>query len=387
MIRRAPRTRLTFGVKAFSLMGNLVSRIDGLPLLFPFASVSKEAVMSRRILSCVSLCLCFLAVGEAARAADPQWVVYEGKAGPGLGKQIVLISGDEEYRSEECLPQLGKILAERHGFKCTVLFAINPATGEIDPNQNNNIPGLDSLATADLMIIATRFRDLPDEQMKHIVDYVESGRPVIGLRTATHAFNLNKDSAYQNYHWALGGETDGGFGRRVLGESWISHHGHHGKQSTRGVVVPGREEHPILRGIQTGDVWGPTDVYGVRLPQPKDCQPLVLGQVLTGMKPEDPPLEGEKNDPMMPVAWTNTFLGSSGKSTRVFTTTMGAAQDLQNEGFRRLLVNATYWCLEMEDKISKSSESTSFDLVGQYVPSPFSFGGFVKGVKPADHLK
>src|SRR5204863_8255255 len=95
---------------------------------------------------------------------DKPFVVYEGKTGPGKGKHIVLVSGDEEYRSEEGLPQLAKILAKHHGFKCTVLFAINPATGTINPNVNSNIPGLENLQTADLMIIATRFRDLPDEQ-------------------------------------------------------------------------------------------------------------------------------------------------------------------------------------------------------------------------------
>src|SRR5262249_23083932 len=104
------------------------------------------------------------------RAADP-WVVYDGANGPGRGKHVVLISGDEEYRSEEALPQLGRILAKHHGFKCTVLFAINPKDGTIDPNVKNNIPGLEALKSADLMVIATRFRDLPDEQMKLIIDY------------------------------------------------------------------------------------------------------------------------------------------------------------------------------------------------------------------------
>src|SRR5438105_13542708 len=100
-------------------------------------------------------------------------VTYEGSAGPGKGKHIVLVSGDEEYRSEEALPQLGKILAVRHGFKCTVLFAIDPNDGTINPNVSN-IPGLEALDTADLMVIFTRFRDLPDEQMKHIVDYLDA---------------------------------------------------------------------------------------------------------------------------------------------------------------------------------------------------------------------
>src|ERR1700758_5615240 len=127
--------------------------------------------------------------GASAHAAGP-WIVLDGDAGPGKGKHIVLISGDEEYCSEEALPQLAKILAKHHGFKCTVLFAIDPEDGTINPKVNNNIPGLEALKTADLMIIATRFRNLPDEQMKHIVDYVESGKPVIGMRTATHAFNM-----------------------------------------------------------------------------------------------------------------------------------------------------------------------------------------------------
>ena len=83
-----------------------------------------------------------LAFAVPGRAADP-WVVYQGGDGPGKGKHIVLVSGDEEYRSEEALPQLGKILAQRHGFKCTVLFAVDPATGTIDPNNRRQIPGLE----------------------------------------------------------------------------------------------------------------------------------------------------------------------------------------------------------------------------------------------------
>src|SRR5215469_5242556 len=136
---------------------------------------------------------------SALHAADP-WVVYEGGDGPGKGKHIVLVSGDEEYRSEEALPQLAKILARRHGFKCTVLFAIDPKDGTINPNVSN-IPGLEALKTADLMVIFTRFRDLPDEQMKHIVDYVESGRPVVGMRTATHAFDIKPGKTYSRWSY------------------------------------------------------------------------------------------------------------------------------------------------------------------------------------------
>jgi hypothetical protein len=324
--------------------------------------------------------LALLLASPAAGASD-LWTVYDGFEGPGKGKHIVLVSGDEEYRSEEALPQLAKILARHHGFKCTVLFAIDPKDGTINPNVKNNIPGLEALKDADLLILFTRLRDLPDDQMKHLVDYFESGRPVIGLRTATHAFDPNKRSVYAKYSWTSP-HPEGGFGRLVLGEKWIDHHGLHGQQSTRGVLAPGAAGLPILRGIKDGDIWGPTDVYLVRLPLPGDCKPLVLGQVLEGMKPTDRPDPGTKNDPMMPVAWVKSYRGEAGKTARVFNTTMGASQDLESEGLRRLLVNATYWALGLEEKNPARSD---VEIVGEYKPLPFGFKGFKKGVKPADH--
>lgn len=305
---------------------------------------------------------------------------FPGGKGPGHGKRIVLVSGDEEYRSEESLPQLAKILSVRQGFSCTVLFAIDPADGTINPDVTTNIPGLSALDSADLVILLIRFRDLPDDQMKHIVDYVESGRPIIGLRTATHAFDLKTSQTYARY--GLRNKETEGFGRLVLGETWIAHHGEHDVESTRGVIAPGMADHPILRGIHSGDIWGPSDVYTVRLPLPGDSQPLVLGEVLTGMHATDPPVSGAKNQPMMPVAWTKSYRGASGKTARVFTTTMGAAEDLHSEGVRRLLVNATFWALGMEKQISPRADVR---LVGEYRPSHFSFGGYSKGRKPEDY--
>jgi type 1 glutamine amidotransferase len=327
----------------------------------------------------LALIASLLTAPAAARAADP-WVVNEGGDGPGKGKHIVFVSGDEEYRSEEALPQLAKILAKRHGFKCTVLFAVDLKDGTINPNQNDNIPGLEALKTADLMVIFTRFRNLPDEQMKYIVDYVESGKPFVGLRTATHAFDLTSSKTYAKYTWNSGDkEFAGGFGRQVLGETWVNHWGGHGSQSTRGIVAKDEDKNPILRGIKEGEVWGPTDVYEVHLPD--DCKPLLLGEVVEGMKPTDKRAEGKKNDPMMPVAWTRTYTGTAGKKARVFATTMGAATDLEAEGTRRLLVNACYWALGVEDKIP---EKSNVDLVGEYKPHPFKGNGFQKGVKPSD---
>ncbi len=315
----------------------------------------------------------------ATQSLHAQGVIYEGKTGPGKGKHVVLIAGDEEYRSEEAMPQLGKILALHHGFKCTVLFSIDPASGTIDPNKSN-IPGLEALQTADLMILDTRFRNLPDEQMKHFVDYFETGKPIVALRTATHAFNIPKGKTYAKYSYNSK-EWDGGFGRQLLGETWVNHHGSHGKQSTRGLIAKGMENNPVLKGIKDGDIWGPSDVYTVRLPLPEGCQALVMGQVLVGMKATDEPLKGAKNEPMMPIAWTRILKKPDGKTMRSFTTTMGASQDLLSEGLRRLLVNAAYWDLGMESQIVPDS---SVAIVGEYSPRGFANNGFKKGVRPED---
>jgi len=317
----------------------------------------------------------------ARRPDDNPWLVFEGGEGPGKGKHVVLLSGDEEYRSEETMPQLAKILSKRHGFKCTVLFAINKQTGDIDPNTVDNIPGMEAIDSADLVLMALRFRNLPDDQMKHFVDYIESGKPVLGMRTSTHAFNIDKKSAssYRKYTWTNGDkEYEKGFGRQVLGETWVNHHGAHGKQATRGVPAEGMKDHPILRGCE--DIFGPTDVYTVTT-LAGDSKPLVLGQVLEGMNPADKPVDGPKNNPMMPIAWTKTYTGSAGKPSRVFCTTMGASQDLLTEGTRRMIVNAAYWCLGLEDRIPAKND---VEIVGEWHPTKFGFNGYKKGVKPQD---
>ena len=102
-----------------------------------------------------------------------------------------------------------------------------------------------------------------------------------------------------------------------------------------------------------------------------------MGQVLKGMDPKDGPNPEKK---LMPVAWTKTYQGDGGKTTRVFTTTMGHAGDLKSEGFRRLLVNAVYWLLDID--VPARADVT---IVGEYEPTPIGFGGHKKGVKPADH--
>lgn len=307
------------------------------------------------------------------------WVTYGAKPGPGQGKHIVFLSGDEEYRSEEALPMMAKILAARHGFKCTVLFSINPADRSIAPTIVTNIPGMEALDTADLCFMSLRFRELPDAQMKHFVDYVNAGKPIIALRTSTHAFSYerNKQSPYAKWDWR-NKDWPGGFGQQVLGETWVNHHGNHGVESTRGVINEAQKNSPILRGVT--DIWGPTDVYTVAH-LPASAIVLVYGQVLKGMNPTDPPVDGPKNNPMMPLIWTREYAGESGKTSKILTSTIGAAVDLQSEGLRRLLVNGCYWAMGLQDQIPPKA---NVDYVGDYKPLWFGFGKNKPGVKPDD---
>ncbi len=128
------------------------------------------------------------------------------------------------------------------------------------------------------------------------------------------------------------------------------------------------------------DIWGPTDVYAVAH-LPPDAKVLVRGQVLSGMRPSDPPVQGPKNNPMMPLVWVRNYTGPSGKTSRILTTTMGAAVDLENPGLRRLLVNACYWCAGLEDQIPPKA---NVDYIGQYQPAWFGFGKFKPGIRPED---
>ncbi|MCC9605032.1 ThuA domain-containing protein [Blastopirellula sp. JC732] len=331
-----------------------------------------------RILPLALTAVMFASLASFSWAADP-WVAYPGGEGPGAGKHIVLVSGDDEYRSEEMLPALGMILSERHGFKCTVLFPIDPKSGEIAPTYQTNIPGAGTLADADLMILFTRFRNLPAEQMEPVLDYLKSGKPIIALRTATHAFNFPKDSPYAKYSWNNGGEFAGGFGRQILGETWVSHHGHHGSESTRGVINPELKDHPILRGVS--DIWGPTDVYGIKK-LPETAEVLVRGQILTGMQPTDPPVEDKRNDPMMPIIWLNKYTNENGAVTPSLTSTFGSAVDFKCEDYRRLLVNASYYFTGLTDKIDGKA---NVEFVGDYEPTFFGFGKAKTGTTPANY--
>jgi type 1 glutamine amidotransferase len=318
--------------------------------------------------------LCGLILPAAAVAQNPHLVVYEGTKGPGHGKHIVFLAGDHEYRSEESLPALARILARHYGFKCSVFFTTNAQTGFIEPG-SSDISGLEALKTADLLVVFLRFQDFPDAEMQHIADYLERGGPVVGFRTATHAFQIKRtDAKFLKYHWQTGDEYKGGFGRQILGETWVSHYGTNHKQSSRLLLQADQATHPILRGVK--DVWVQSGGY---MAHPiEGSQILAKGQILNGMTP-DAPAAADKEE--VAVAWYRTYTSSSGKTGRVFTTTHGASEDLLNDGFRRMAVNALLWAAGLEKSIEPTGD---ISFVGPYQPTTFRFGGYVKGVKPSD---
>ena len=303
--------------------------------------------------------------------ASPKWLTFEGGEGPGKGKHIVLVTAEQEYRSEQSLPMLAGILSKHHGFHCTVLFGTNeqglvdpitdvyPKKGEEALFKGHNIQGLEHLEKADLLILQTRLLTLPDDQKKHIVNYLDSGKPIIALRTANHGFN-----------GSIGYKIDGNdinIGK-ILGGAFMSHHGNWSRDSTRGDIVPEMKDHPILTGVK--DIWGTSDVYrtykeGEGLPE--DCTALVLGQPLIGRE------RGGADNPEkipLPVVWFKNWKTSEGKLARVLHSTMGSAEDMECPGLRRLVINGVYWGLAMEKQISATS---SVEYTGEYKPLSSGF--------------
>ncbi|SFT98368.1 Trehalose utilisation [Algoriphagus locisalis] len=307
------------------------------------------------------------------------YLQFEGKKGAGNGKNIVLISGDDEYRSEESMPMMAKILSTHYGFNTTVLFPIEPETGNIVPSYQNNIPGLEQLNNADLVIMLIRFRDLPVDQMKHLENYFKSGKPFIALRTSTHPFAIkDQNSPFAKWTWnSKVAGWEGGFGQQIIGETWVAHHGIHKSEGTRALIdgVDRDADHPILRGID--DIWAPTDVYSIKN-LPSSANVLLFGQSTAGMTPEAP-LMWDKS--IMPIAWTKEYSLDGGKTGMVFGSTLGSSIDFQVEDMRRLIVNASFWLLDMPEVITAE---LPVEIVGSYEPTMFGFDSFRKGMKVSD---
>lgn len=312
----------------------------------------------------------------AAGVRLPNAVVWEGEAGPGRDKHIVFLAGDHEYRGEETLPALARILARRRGFKCTFLVTTNPETGEIEPG-SDHVTGLEALASADLLVVFLRFQRFADEQMQHLDDYLAAGKPVIGLRTSTHAFR-GLEGEFARYNEGFDGDGEAwkhGFGEEILGEHWVGHHGRNHRQSSLLVLEPEHLDHPILRGVER-----PHAMCGGYVGHPRDGVVLARGQVLDGMTADSPPTRDEGRQERHAVAWVRTYRQDDPRS-RVFATTHGASEDILNDDFRRMILNACLWCLGMEDEIGPDDP---IEFVGPYHPSTFAFGGYRRGVMPWD---
>ena len=310
-------------------------------------------------------------------AAD-DFLHFPAKAGSANGKKIVLLAGDDEYRSEESMPMLGKILSQRHGFDCTVLLPAGP-DGVIKPTDHMLLSNPDALDQADAIVMCLRFRGWKKEVMEKFEAAYLRGVPIIALRTSTHAFDITQSleqNPWRKWNWnSKDPMWTGGFGKQVLGETWVNHHGNHKVEGCRGIIEEANRGQEILRGVQ--DVFADSDVYTATAPV--DATVLIRGQVTDSLKPDSKPVAGKKNNPMQPVAWTRVRTNEGGKVNRILTTTMGAATDLQNEDLRRLLVNGVFWGLKLP--VPAKADVTYVD---PYAPSMYGFGSERKNFKVTD---
>ncbi|MBK7806366.1 MAG: ThuA domain-containing protein [Saprospiraceae bacterium] len=286
-------------------------------------------------------------------------------------KHIVFVSGEEEYRSEESFPMIAKILERETGAKVSFCFSVDSA-GYIDPNNTRHIAGLEKLQDADLMVLFARFRALPQDELKYITDYVESGKPIIGLRTSTHAFLYQEDSMkHMNNEWPT----------KVFGQQWITHHGHFedGNKPLTSVYFANKMMQPILRGVKPFDAYSWLyHVDGGEWKLQGDCNILLQGKSLKS----NHEMEGNLDKfPMTnPVAWTKNYKTSSGKSSKVFFTTLGHPYDFKDVSMRKLLLNSIFWALDAENKIPENGVNA--EPVDIYEPSNSGFGQkYKKGVK------
>ncbi|MDD7983891.1 hypothetical protein PQO01_02870 [Lentisphaera marina] len=298
--------------------------------------------------------LSFLLLFSLLASADQNVLQFQGQQG---AKTIVLVAGDEEYRTEESMPMLGKILAKHHGFNCVVLFPWDKTNQYIDPNAQTNVKGWHYLNEADLMIIGTRFRRPNEADRKIIAKFLRDGKPIIGIRTSTHGFK-GKDKLTEDL-------TLDQFGPKIIGEGWVSHHGRHKGQGSRGVIETQNASHPILNSVK--DVFGPSDVYGVRNLTDKDTI-LMRGAVTENLSPSSKNVNGKQNKPMQPLAWLHPYQVKAGKAGLTFTTTMGGSVDFVNEDLRRMLINATYFLLGQD-----VPKKATVDYVDPFYPSFYGF--------------
>jgi hypothetical protein len=257
--------------------------------------------------------------------------------------------------------------------------------GVINPNSQKTMGKPEALDSADALVLGLRFRNFETATMAKFDGAVKRGIPIIATRTSTHAFGgIAKDSPFVAYNW----NNQGGFGKNVLGETWVSHWGHHKFEATRTAVEADNASHPILQGV--GAIFGDTDVYEAH--PPADAKILLRGLVLTGMKADDQPSSLKKmrstdkaeqgvNEPAMAVAWVREVSNASGSKNKILCTTLGAATDLSDESLRRLLVNGVFWGLGL----AVPAKADVTPLVA-WKPSHYSNNLFHPNFKAADFV-
>lgn len=236
---------------------------------------------------------------------------------------VVFVTGDHEYSGEFTMPLLAEELEKEYDMK-TVVLKSHP-----DQNAEENIPGLDALKDADLAVFFLRWRRLPADQLASIDEYLNSGKPVIGFRTSTHAFNYPED--HESREWNA-------FGERAFGAppGWggAANHTHYGHESSTDVsVIEEQAAHPILKGVDKNfhvRSW----LYKVLPDYPaKGSTWLLMGKAV------DPNREDAIENP---VAWTWT----SASGAKTFMTTLGHPEDFREASVQRLFINAVHWTLD-----------------------------------------
>lgn len=233
---------------------------------------------------------------------------------------VVFVTGDHEYSGEITMPILAAELEKNYGFRTKVIQA-SP-----DHNSEENIPGLEALKEADVAIFFLRWRRLPADQIKHIEAYLKSGKPVIGFRTTTHAFNYPKGHELEKWN---------AFGEMVFnappGWGGKANHTHYGHESSTDVtVIPGAAKNPILTGVAQS-FHAKSWLYKVLPDYPtKESELLLMGKAINP----------NKKDAMdNPVAWT----GKNSFGAKFFITTLGHPEDFDLEPFQRLVINGIHW--------------------------------------------
>ena len=282
---------------------------------------------------------------------------------------VVLVAGDEEYRSEETLPMLASILRRDHGFRTRILYSLDDE-GRVDPEALENIPGTEALSDADLMVLFTRFSALPEDQLRPILDYAKSGRPIVGLRTATHAFRYPGDhprAESLNDDWP----------QEVLGQRWITHHGHFdegGAPLTSVKPLPGT--HPVMRGV------GPFDAYSwlYHVEGGGDTLPESATRLAEGTAIKSAHRDHDRFPRTNPVTWAMER-DEPGLPKRVFFTTLGHPYDFRSEDARRMLVQGVLWTLGRETAIPE--EGLSVPAPKGWQPTNAGFGTQLRGWTPS----